>query len=232
MTAQERREQRMEETLKRLPFWEHLEEKERRLLDREAQVKRFPAGGQLFGTADACLGMVHVLDGELRAYILSREGREITLFRLRDGDTGVLSASCALSQIRFETHLAAVRETELLLVPSKVFGRLADENVHVRCFAYELASSRFSDVTAVLQEIIFAPFEQRLASFLIRESAGSDDGKIRMTQEEMAGRVNSSREVVSRMLKRFDEEGLIEYGRGRIVLRDRAGLEALGGAAN
>lgn len=220
----------MESNLKRLPFWEHLDEQERQLLAREAAVKRCPAGSQLFGTGDACLGLIHILMGELRAYILSREGREITLFRLKEGDTGVLSASCALSQIRFETHLAAVRETEILLVPSRVFGRLADENVHVRCFAYEVASSRFSDVTAVLQEIIFAPFEQRLASFLIRESAGSDDGKIRMTQEEMAGRVNSSREVVSRMLKRFDEEGLIEYGRGRIVLRDRAGLEALGRA--
>ena len=206
----------MEETLKKLPFWEHLEEKERRLLDREAQVKRFPAGGQLFGTADACLGMVHVLDGELRAYILSREGREITLFRLRDGDTGVLSASCALSQIRFETHLAAVRETEILMIPSKAVASLTEENVHVRCFAYELAASRFSDVTAVLQEIIFAPFDQRLASFLLREAKG-----------EMAARVNSAREVVARMLKRFDEEGLIEYGRGRIVLRDRERLEKL-----
>ncbi len=222
----------MEENLKSLPFWEHLDEKERQMLAREAQMKRCPAGSQLFGTGDACLGMIHILHGELRAYILSREGREITLFRLREGDTGVLSASCALSKIRFETHLAAVRETELLLIPSKVFGFLADENVYVRCFAYELASSRFSDVTAVLQEIIFAPFEQRLASFLIRESAASRDGRILMTQEEMAGRVNSSREVVSRMLKRFDEEGLIEYGRGRIVIRDRERLEGLAGAAN
>lgn len=227
MTAQERREQRMEETLKKLPFWEHLEEKERRLLEREAQVKRFPAGGQLFGTADACLGMVHVLDGELRAYILSREGREITLFRLRDGDTGVLSASCALSQIRFETHLAAVRETEILLIPSRAVASLTEENVHVRCCAYELAASRFSDVTAVLQEIIFAPFDQRLASFLLREADASPDGQICMTQGEMAARVNSAREVVARMLKRFDEEGLIEYGRGRIVLRDRERLEKL-----
>ena len=217
----------MEETLKKLPFWEHLEEKERRLLEREAQVKRFPAGGQLFGTADACLGMVHVLDGELRAYILSREGREITLFRLRDGDTGVLSASCALSQIRFETHLAAVRETEILLIPSRAVASLTEENVHVRCCAYELAASRFSDVTAVLQEIIFAPFDQRLASFLLREADASPDGQICMTQGEMAARVNSAREVVARMLKRFDEEGLIEYGRGRIVLRDRERLEKL-----
>ena len=227
MTAKERREQRMEETLKKLPFWEHLEEKERRLLEREAQMTRFPAGGQLFGTADACLGMVHVLDGELRAYILAREGREITLFRLRDGDTGVLSASCALSQIRFETHLAAVRETEILLIPSRAVASLTEENVHVRCFAYELAASRFSDVTAVLQEIIFAPFDQRLASFLLREAEVSPDGQIRMTQGEMAARVNSAREVVARMLKRFDEEGLIEYGRGRIVLRDRERLEKL-----
>ena len=220
----------MESNLKSLPFWDRLDEQERQLLTREAVIKRCPAGSQLFGTGDACLGMIHILRGELRAYILSREGREITLFRLKEGDTGVLSASCALSRIRFETHLAAVRETEILLVPSKVFGRLADENVHVRCFAYELACSRFSDVTAVLQEIIFAPFGQRFAAFLIREADAAGDGQIRMTQEEMAGRVNSSREVVSRMLKRFDEEGLIEYGRGRIVLRDRERLEALGRA--
>ena len=82
-------------------------------------------------------------------------------------------------------------------------------------------------MTAVLQEIIFAPFDQRLASFLLREAEGSPDGQIRMTQGEIAARVNSAREVVARMLKRFDEEGLIEYGRGRIVLRDRERLEKL-----
>ena len=220
----------MEALLQKLPFWEHLDKQERQLLGREALVKRFPAGSLLYGPADACLGMIHVLRGELRAYVLSREGREITLFRLKEGDTGVLSASCVLSRIRFETHLAADRETEILLVPSRAFGRLSDGNVHVRCFAYELAAARFSDVVAVLQEIIFAPFGQRFAAFLIREADAAGDGQIRMTQEEMAARVNSAREVVSRTLRRFDEEGLIEYSRGRIVLCDRERLEALGRA--
>ena len=215
----------MEELLQRLPFWGQLNEREQQLLRREALVKRFPTGSLLFGTAEACLGMLHLLRGELRAYIMSREGREITLFRLKDGDTSVLSASCVLSRIRFETHLEAVTDTEILLVPSGVFGRLAEENVHVRCFAYELASARFSDVTAVLQEIIFAPFDQRFASFLIREADAAGDSRIRMTQEEMAGRVNSAREVVSRTLKRFEEEGLLSYGRGRTVLLDREKLE-------
>ena len=225
MTAQERREQRMEETLKKLPFWEHLEEKERRLLEREAQVKRFPAGGQLFGTVDACLGMVHVLDGELRAYILSREGREIALFRLRDGDTGVLSASCALSQIRFETHLAAVRETEILLIPSRAVASLTEENVHVRCFAYELATRRFSSVVAVMEQTLFSRLDKRLAGFLLSACRENGSPEVRMTQEELAARVNSVRETVGRMLKRFAADGIIRIRRGGILVLDMDKLE-------
>jgi PhzF family phenazine biosynthesis protein len=129
-----------------------------------------------------------------------------------------------------EDIMIPIQDVEVLnaLHPDmEAVAALTEENVHVRCFAYELAASRFSDVTAVLQEIIFAPFDQRLASFLLREAEASPDGQIRMTQGEMAARVNSAREVVARMLKRFDEEGLIEYGRGRIVLRDRERLEKL-----
>ena len=215
----------MESNLKSLPFWDRLEEQERQLLTREAVIKRCPAGSQLFGTGDACLGMIHILRGELRAYILSREGREITLFRLKEGDTGVLSASCALSRIRFETHLAAARETELLMVPSRVFGRLADENVHVRCFAYELATRRFSSVVAVMEQMLFSRLDKRLAGFLLRTCRETNSPEIRMTQEELALRVNSVRETVGRMLKRFAAEGIIEIRRGALRVLDMEKLE-------
>ena len=215
----------MESNLKRLPFWEHLNEQERQLLAREAAVKRCPAGSQLFGTGDACLGLIHILEGELRAYILSREGREITLFRLKEGDTGVLSASCALSQIRFETHLAAQAESDILLKPSRVFGSLTEKNVYVRCFAYELATRRFSSVVAVMEQTLFFPLDKRLAGFLLSACRENGCPEVRMTQEELAARVNSVRETVGRMLKRFAAEGIIEIRRGAIRILDMEKLE-------
>ena len=218
----------MEALLKRLPFWTQLDEQEREMLRREALVRRYPAGSLLYGMADACLGMIHLLKGELRAYIVSQEGREITLFSLRDGETCVLSASCVLSQIRFETHMEAVGDTEILLIPSQTFGCLADGNIHVRCFSYELAAGRFSDVTAVLQEIIFAPFDRRLSGFLLRAAENGTD-RIALTQAEIARQVNSAREVVSRMLRRFEQEGLISVGRGQITILNREGLRLLSG---
>lgn len=213
----------MRKYLEALPFWNNLDEAEKKLAEDSAVIKHFAAGNFLGGnSADggSCLGMVHVISGELRAYILSEEGREITLFRLAEGDNCVLSASCVISQIDFDTELSVTKDADILLIPSSVFGRLTKENVYVRCFLYETATKRFSTVMWVMQQILFYRFDRRLAFYLLSEYEKSGKPQIRMTQEEIARNINSAREVVARMLKQFSSDGIIENGRGVITIKD------------
>ena len=220
----------MDELLEKLPFWSSLSDAEKKTVKTSAVVNHYKKGSILHGNCDngaSCLGMVYVISGELRAYILSEEGREITLFRLPKGDSCVLAASCIISQIDFDTLLTATGDADVLIVPAAVFSRLMNENIHVKCFLYELATERFSAVMWVMQQILFYRFDQRLATFLLNEYRRTGVPKIRMTQEQIAQNVNSAREVVARMLKQFASDGLIENQRGIIVLKDIGGLEKL-----
>ena len=220
----------MDELLEKLPYWSTLNDTEKREVRDSAIVNHYESGNTLHGNCDkgiSCLGMIYVISGQLRAYILSEEGREITLFRLREGDCCVLSASCIISQIDFDTMLTATEDSDVLIVPTAVFGMLTNENIHVRCFMYELATERFSTVMWVMQQILFNRFDQRLATFLLSEYRRTGVPTIRMTQEQIAQNVNSAREVVARMLKQFALDGLIENQRGIIILKDIDGLEKL-----
>ena len=220
----------MDELLEKLPYWSSLSDAEKRTVKDSAIVNHYESGSALHGNCDkgeSCLGMIHVISGELRAYIISDEGREITLFRLREGDSCVLSASCIISQISFDTLITAVNDADVLIIPPAVFGRLTNENIHVRCFMYELAAERFSTVMWVMQQILFYRLDRRLATFLLSEYQRTGVRTIRMTQEQIAQNVNSAREAVARMLKQFALDGLIENRRGIIVLKDICGLEKL-----
>lgn len=213
--------------IEKLPFWNALVDREKAAVKRNTTIRTFEKGAFLRGRNESCLGMIYVLSGSIRTLIISEEGREITLFRLYQGDSCILSASCVLSQITFETQITAAEKTDVLIVNAGIYERLMKENLHVRCFTYELAAERFSSVVWVLQQIIFVGFDKRLAKFLIDYSAKTGKKEIRMTQEEIAREVNSAREVVARMLKQFSLDDLIELRRGSIVIKNRSGLENL-----
>lgn len=216
----------MTDILKELPFWSALTDGEKSICERNSVISRYDAGTFLLGdcTADRCLGMIHIISGEIRAYTVSDEGREITLFRLSPGEDCVLSASCVLSQISFDTQLFVTADSEVLIIPSAVYHKLMDTNIHVRCFSFELITKRFSEVMQVMQQLLFYSFDKRLAGFLLSEYDRTDEKEIRMTQAEIAVATNSAREVVARMLKRFVSDGFIESRRGIILLKN---IEAL-----
>lgn len=215
------------EALCRLPFWEKLEDRQQAYLLEDLSVRHYGKGSIVYGCGSVCLGMICVLKGGIRVYLLSEEGREITLFRLGPGDPCVLSASCVVSQITFDTQMEAEQECDLLVTGMAAFRRLTEENIHVKCFMYELMTERFSSVMWTMQQILFAKLDRRLSGFLIREYERTGDRRIRMTQEQIAQQINSAREVVARMLRRFMEDGLVEAGRGVIILRDLEGLERI-----
>ena len=215
----------MTELLTKLPYWDHLTEDERQLVQGKAYVRHFQTGEQLYGPCVDCVGMIHIISGEVRAYILSDEGREVTLFRVDTEDNCILSASCVLTHISFVSFMTVSKPSDILIVPVALFGDLCEKNVYVRCFAYELAARRFSSVVFVMQQILFARLDQRLASYLLFEYRKTGNTLIRTTHEQLAMHINSARETVGRMLKRFSEEGMVENRRGSIVLKDIRKLE-------
>lgn len=216
-----------EAELERLPFWAQLSDSERALVRSHTTKRSYSRGDLIHGGGSECLGMVLVFSGLARTFVLSEEGREVTLYRLGAGECCVLSASCVISQITFETLMTAEQDTELLIVASGAFGELTKQNINVRCFMYEQAISRFSDVMWAMQNVLFRRFDQRLAAFLLEEYERTSSREIKMTHEQLAQNTSSAREVVARMLKRFASDGLIEMRRGTIRLVDVEGLKKL-----
>ncbi|MDD7265971.1 MAG: Crp/Fnr family transcriptional regulator [Subdoligranulum sp.] len=217
----------MESVLERLPFWKLLTDSEKELVQQNAVIRLYKKGTRVYSSERECLGMLFVMQGEMRTYLLSEEGREVTLFRIYPNDLCVLSASCVISQISFDTQMSAQKDTEALMIPPNIVLLLKEKNLSVRCFLYELATKRFSDVMWAMQQILFKRLDQRLALFLMQESQRLGTDTIHMTHEQIAQQISSAREAVARMLKQFSEDGLVELKRGAIRLLDQKGLKAL-----
>ena len=215
----------MTELLKNLPYFDDLTDQEKERVAAAAYIRHYEAGTQIYGPCVECVGMIHILRGETRAYLLSDEGRKVTLFRVTENDNCIISASCVLAHLRFEAHMEVSKPSDILIVPVSLFGELCERNVHVRCFAYELATRRFSSVVAVMEQTLFFPLDKRLAGFLLSACRENGCPEVRMTQEELAARVNSVRETVGRMLKRFAADGIIRIRRGGILVLDMDKLE-------
>ena len=218
---------KIEEAIKKLPYSDKLTDSEREGLEQNTVIKSYNKGAFLKGPTESCLGMIHILSGSVRALIISEEGREITLFRLSPGDSCILSASCVLTQVSFETELIATEATQILIVNSGTYSKLMEQNVDVRCFSYALATERSSIVIWALQQIIFFKFDQRLARFLLSACENSSKNEITMTKESIAQEVNTAREVVSRMLKQFADDGLIKMNKKTITIMDKTGLQKI-----
>ena len=210
-----------------LPFWSSLSDDEKEIVHQRSVVRPYAKGTVINNCNNECLGMILVLSGEIRTYLLSDEGREVTLFRLYSNDLCVLSASCVISQITFETQMIAQQDTEALIIPVSVIAALKERNIYVRCFLYELATKRFSDVMWAMQQILFKGLDRRLAGFLVAEAERTGSNMIRMTHEQIAQHISSAREAVARMLKHFADDGLVEVKRGTITLLDIDALKAL-----
>ena len=210
-----------------LPFWPYLTERERSAVESRAAMLEIPAGQLVRGQDMDCLGFLRVLDGVLRASLLSADGREVTLYRLQAGEACVLSAACVLDAVSFDTQIVVEENCKALLIPADVFAGLRQSNVYVERDAYKMAAERFSDVVAGVERLVFLNLEQRLASFLLDESARQGSDQVGMTHEQLAVNIGSAREAVSRTLKRLSEKGWVELYRGGVRLQDKKALYRL-----
>lgn len=217
----------IEDDVKKLSYWDSLSEEEKAVLMRGTTGRSYQKNEYIHGFSDACLGMVYVCKGSIRVYTTSEEGREVTLFHISEGECCIMSASCVITGISLDVQLLAEEETEIMAVHSGTVQKLMDSNIYVKCFAYELAVKRFSSVVWVMQEILFARFDVRMARFLLSVYEKTGKLNIQMTQEAIAIEVNSAREVVARMLKQFASDNLIELKRGTIVLKNIDGLKKI-----
>lgn len=218
----------MEAVLKKVfPFWENLNSQEKERLATGAVRREYARGSLIHSASEKCLGLILVERGQLRVYIESEEGRDITLYRLEEGDICTLSASCFMSEITFEVMIDAECDSQIVLMNPGVFNQIASGNVYVENYMYKQTAARFSDVMWAMQQILFLSFDKRLALFLLEEVEKSEGDTLVMTHEQIAKYVGSAREVVSRMLKYFEEEGYVKLSRGKIKILDEKGLEEL-----
>ena len=206
------------------PFWERLQTGEQRIWIENSSIEHYEKGNMLYNGEDACKGMIRIIDGSCRVYIVSEEGREITLFRLQQGDVCTLSASCILDEIAFDVAIVAEEASEVLVTKSSVLHYLKEQNVYVENYLYKQTVERFSDVMWTMQQVLFQSFDKRLAGFLIDEVRASGN-PVRMTHDVIASHVGSAREVVSRMLKYFETEQLVRLGRGAVEIIDMEGMK-------
>lgn len=216
-----------EELAKFLDFWNKLNIEEKELLSREAKINLYTKGMTMHRGSDDCLGLVLVKSGQLRVYMLSPDGRDITLYRLYPGDLCILSASCVIDAITFDVFIDVEDNSEIITISSSVFQRLADNNIYVEAFGYKMATKRFSDVMWAMQQILFMSIDKRLALFLIEEMQKNNSDELKITHEQIAKYMATAREVVTRMLKYFSQEGIVELSRGKIKVLDEIKLKKL-----
>lgn len=212
---------------KTLTFWDKLSKIEQHVLITNTSSGTYKKGSLIHSADYQCIGTMLVKSGSLRVYILSEDGREITLYRINEKEVCILSASCVLQSITFDVYIDAVTDCELLKISSSAMSLLMNDNIYVEAYAYKLASERFSDVMWAIQQILFMSFDKRLAIFLLDEAASSHSDEIRMTHEQIAKLMGSAREVVTRMLKYFSSEGYVELSRGTVKLVDKNKLKKL-----
>lgn len=210
-----------------LPFWSELTLKQKNTLKEASRKKQYHTGDIMHAGKSDCTGLFLIETGQIRAYIISESGKEITLYRLLEQDLCIFSASCMLKNINFDVFIEAEKDTTCYILPTVVFEQVSKENVAVAQFTNELLSSRFSDVMWVVEQVVFQSFDRRLASFILEQSAIEESDAIQITQERIARHLGSAREVVSRMLKYFIEEGVISASRGKITILDRKKLKDL-----
>lgn len=208
------------------PFWSEVSDADRDYICRNSHALIYPKGKNIHDGSE-CSGVILVRRGSLRLYMMSDEGREITLYRLHRGDLCMLSASCVLDAITFEVFVDAEEDSECFVIGGPAFAAVSERNPDIKIFALQTAVSRFSDVMWVMQQILFMSMDKRLAIFLCDESTRTGSDIITLTHGQIARYMGSAREVVSRMLKYFAGEGLVEVSRGGIRILDKIRLREL-----
>lgn len=211
---------------KTFPFWNKLSTGDKEYLCQHSSEVHFDKE-QAVHSSNECSGLYIVKSGRLRLYMLSDEGKEITLYRLSPGEVCMLSASCVLQSITFDVFVDAEVPSDCYMISEAAFKVVSEKIPEVKIFALETAVSRFSDVMWIMQQIVFMSMDKRLAIFLLDEMQETAADTITLTHEQIARHLGTAREVVTRMLKHFSNDGILEVSRKGISVLDKKRLRSI-----
>ena len=208
------------------PIWAKLSEAQRGRILASLVYRQVKKGTVLHSGAD-CTGLLLVESGQLRAYILSEEGREVTVYRLFDRDICLFSASCMLRSAQFDITIEAERDTGLWVIPAEVYRGVMEESAPAANYTNEVMAARFSEVMWLVEQVLWRSMDKRVAAFLLDEAAIEGTARLSITHEAIARHLGTHREVVTRMLRYFQGEGMVSLSRGPVELLDEKRLAGL-----
>ncbi|GIK24865.1 MAG: Crp/Fnr family transcriptional regulator [Betaproteobacteria bacterium] len=186
-----------------------------------AQAVTVPAGATLFDERQPCQGFPFVLAGAIRVAKVAANGRELPLYRVTPGETCIITSSCLLGNVPYNARGTTESETVLVLLPQGLFIDLLAQ-APFRNFIFNLFAERMADLMRLVEEVAFRKLDQRLAALLLGKGR-----VVHATHQQLADELGSVREMISRLLKGFAEQGLVALGREQIEIRDAAGLRRL-----
>lgn len=202
------------------PIWDKLNDTEKDLLINSISFVSLKKGEQLRRCGSECVGLTLIQSGQVRAYITSEDGREITLYRLLERDMCLFSANCIMQNIQFDVLMAAEKDTWLWIIPPYIYKELMETSIHVANYTNQLMASHFSEAMWMIEQVMWKSFDKRLAAFLLEESSLENSLTLKITHEKIADHLGSAREVVTRMLRHFQADGLVKLSRGTIEITD------------
>ena len=210
-----------------LPIWNKLTADQQEHILSVSEYRRVRAGTILHDGSPECMGLILVSSGQLRAYMLSEEGREVTICRFFERDICLFSASCVMPNMQFDIFISAEKDCELWIIPACLYKNLMNESLPVASYSCDLISHHFSELMWLMEQIMWKKFDERLAKFLLEESALENTPSLTITHDKIANHMGTAREVVTRMLRYFQNEGMVRLTRGTVEIADEKALEAL-----
>jgi CRP/FNR family transcriptional regulator, anaerobic regulatory protein len=207
-----------------MPFLQRADPQLVREFQQAAVFTRIPRGKDVFVEGERTDVIAVLISGVVRVYKIGETGREITLYRFGHGESCILTANAILSQKTFPAIATVEQDAEAVLIPADAFREWVRRNDLWREFVFDLFSERLSTVMAIVDEVVFQRMDRRLASFLLK--AASSQNPLRITHQEIAAELGSSREVISRLIEDFDSQGILSSGRAMIEILDFASLES------
>ena len=209
------------------PVWDRLAPEHQQEILRAVATREFKKGTVIYDGTTGCTGFIVVESGQLRGFIVSEEGREVSIYRLFERDICLLSASCILNSIQFDIAIETERDSRVWIIPPELFQRIMKESAPLANYVSEIMQQRLSDVMWLIEQILWKRLDKRIASFLLEESALEESLKLTTTHEQIARHLGTAREVVTRMLRNFQSEGLVKVSRGSIEITDEKRLAEL-----
>ena len=206
------------------PIWNKLTREQQERLRGVTELQQIPRGTVVHDGSPECKGMVLVKSGQLRAYLLSEEGREVTICRFFEMDICLFSASCVMPNMMFDVFIEAEKDTEIWVIPACLYQNLMDESLPLSNYSHALITNHFSEVMWLMEQIMWKSFDKRLAGFLVEESRIEETDSLKITHEKIAAHLGTAREVVTRMLRYFQSDGMVKLTRGTVELVDKKAL--------